>query len=858
MMLSPKVTTGIPGLDEIVQNLRLGDNVVMQVDSIEDYLHFVNPYIKQAIKDKKNLVYIRFAKHKPLIKDTKNVKVYELDARSGFEKFSKDIHEILTKEGIGAYYVFDCLSDLISAWATDLMIGNFFMVTCPYLFKLDTIAYFAILRNHHSFKTIARIRETTQLLLDIYNFEDSFYVHPLKVWARYSNTMFLPHEEKGDKLIPIINTVDATKLFSLMSKRGAEAPKRYLDYWDRLFLDAEKVEGRPKDEQKSMFEKICSVMIGKDGRMMELVKENFSLKDLLDIKGRMIGTGFIGGKALGMLLARKILSRDKSFDWQSFLEPHDSFFVGSDVFYTYIVENGWWELWLEQKTPEGFFKVAGDLKQKMLSGIFPHSIKEQFMQMLEYFGQSPIIVRSSSLLEDSFGNAFAGKYESLFCVNQGSPEIRYKNFENIVRRVFASTMNEDALSYRMQKELTQQDEQMALLIQRVSGSHHDNFFFPYIGGVGISYNTYVWKKEIDPKAGMLRMVFGLGTRAVNRVEGDYPCLSALDHPLLRPHAGMGDARRFSQHEVDLLNIKSNELETISLFDLLKKISDIDMEPVGKRDEEAESGMRGAVSGSEVWVLTFENLLSKTEFPKNMRKMMETLEKTYAYPVDTEFTLNFTKEKKMQVNLLQCRPLQAKGLGKSVKIPEKIKKEELFISSQADFMGGSITHPIKRVIYVPPEKYVHLNQQEKYRIARLAGELNKQVKSQEKLPTMLIGPGRWGTTDPSAGIPVRFSEINNISALVELSYPLGGMMPELSFGSHFFLDLVEGQIFYIALFPEKENVFFDIDWLNSQPNVFDKLLPDSAKYKEIIKVFDFDKNELKLLSDIVSQKVVCLK
>jgi len=857
-MMPEKVTTGIPGLDEIVQNLRLGDNVVMQVDSIDDFLHFVTPCVKQAKKDKKKLVYVRFAKHKPLIEDPKGVKVYELDAKSGFEKFSKDIHEIITKEGLGAYYVFDCLSDLISAWATDLMIGNFFMVTCPYLFKLDTIAYFAILRNHHSFKTIARIREITQLLLDIYNFEDSFYVHPLKVWERYSPTMFLPHEEKGDKFIPIINTVDATKLFSHMSRKGAEAPKRYLDYWDRLFLDAEKVLSKPKNDRKGMFDKLCSVMIGSDKRMMDLVKKNLTLEDLLAIKSRMIGTGFIGGKALGMLLARKILARDDLFDWESFLEPHDSFFVGSDVFYTYIVENGWWEMWIEQKTPEGFFKVAEELKEKMLNGKFPDEIKEQFMQMLEYFGQSPIIVRSSSLLEDSFGNAFAGKYESIFCVNQGSPEDRYKNFKDIVRRVFASTMNEDALAYRTQKGLSAREEQMALLIQRVSGAHHGHFFFPYVGGVGISFNTYVWKKEIDPKAGMLRMVFGLGTRAVNRVEGDYPCISALDHPTLKPLAGIEDIRKFSQHEVDLLNTQSNEFETVPLFDLMKESHKIDLDPVGARDDEAERRLRESGKEREVWILNFENLLSKTSFPKNMKRMMDVLEENYEYPVDIEYTLNFTSGGKMQVNLLQCRPLQAKGLGKSVKIPGKIRKEDLLLSSYGNFMGGSVSHPIKRVIHVAPDRYAGLSQQERYKVARLVGELNKKIDSQEKLPTMLVGPGRWGTTDPSAGVPTRFSELNNVSALVELSYPLGGLMPELSFGSHFFLDLVEGQIFYIALFPERENVIFDAEWLNSQPNIIEKLLPDAGKYKDIIKVFDFKDKELKLLSDIMTQRVVCLK
>ena len=183
-------STGIKGLDDILHTLKKGDNVVWQVDNVESYQHFVTPYVERAIKDKKRIVYIRFANHLPVVPEgKKGMQVYFLDASTGFESFSTQVHEIVTKEGEGVFYVFDCLSDLLSAWATDLMIGNFFMVTCPYLFKLDTVAYFAILRDKHSFQTVARIRETTQLLLDVYNFENHHYLQPLKVWRRYSPTM---------------------------------------------------------------------------------------------------------------------------------------------------------------------------------------------------------------------------------------------------------------------------------------------------------------------------------------------------------------------------------------------------------------------------------------------------------------------------------------------------------------------------------------------------------------------------------------------------------------------------------------------------------------------------------------------
>jgi len=833
-------TTGLKGLDEILQNLRKGDNVVWQVDSVEDYKHFVLPYIKQAEQDKKNIIYIRFAQHEPLLAPSEKVKIYQLDAASGFESFSKEIHNIITKEGDGAFYLFDCLSDLLSAWATDLMIGNFFMVTCPYLFKLNTIAYFAILRNNHSFKTIARIRETTQLLLDVYHFEGDYYVHPLKVWQRYSPTMYLPHQEKAGKYAPIINSVDATKLFVYMSDRGEESARRYLDYWDRLFLEAEELAKDKAKEKGPMLDELCRIMIGREPRMLALVKKHLTLEDLIEIKNRMIGTGFIGGKALGMLLARKILKgfKDK-------LEAHDSFYIGSDVFYTYIVQNGWWDLWLEQRTEEGYFTKAADLKEKLLNGNFPDEIKEQFNQMLEYFGQSPIIVRSSSLLEDGFGNAFAGKYESLFCVNQGTPDERYNNFEEIVRQVFASTMNEDALAYRLQRGLKEQDEQMALLVQRVSGSHYRNYFFPYLAGVGVSYNTFVWHENMEPGAGMLRLVFGLGTRAVNRVEGDYPRIVALDAPLLRPYAGIDDIKKFSQHDVDLLNIAQNELQSVPLTEVTNQEPDLKLDDIAVRDRAAEGKMKELGLAGCSWVLTFDDFLVKTDFAAEMKRMLKALESEYQYPVDMEFAANYTANHQLKINVLQCRPLQAKGLGGQVKIPAKIPAGKILFGSHGNFMGGSVAQEIGRVIVVETKAYGDLLHGKKYNIARLIGKLNKQVKK----PTMLIGPGRWGTRDATLGVPVTFAEINKFSALVEVADPAAGFTPDLSFGSHFFLDLVEANIFYVALFKSFNQALF-----KKQINKFAELLPEEKESEKIIKVYDLD---LKLLSDIASQQAVCL-
>ena len=854
-----RVTTGINGLDEILNSLQMGDNVVWQVDNIADYKQFVDPYVEAALARNQRVVYMRFANHPPVLENGKASAVYTLNANNGFESFSTEVHNIVRDEGRDVFYVFDSLSDLLLAWATDLMIGNFFVITCPYLFELNTVAYFAILRSRHSFKTVARIRETTQVLLDVYNNDGKICVHPLKAWKRYTPTMFLPHIMEGDKFVPILNSADAASILSYLTDKNATSSVRNLDYWDRIFLQAGAILNDPKaiHETQEMVETLSRVMIGREQRMLGLVKEYFSLEDLLEIKKRLIGTGFIGGKSLGMLLARNILRKDPTFDWKAELEMHDSFFIGSDIFYSYMVQNGWWKLLMAQKTEEGYFEIARELKSKMLHGVFPDEVKEQFQLMLEYFGQAPIIVRSSSLLEDAFGNAFAGKYESYFCVNQGTPEERYRNFEDAVRKIFASTMNEDALTYRLQRGMAGHDEQMALLVQRVSGSHRDTYFFPDLAGVGLSYNTFVWKKGMDPKAGMLRIVFGLGTRAVNRVENDYPRIVALDAPLTKPYAKPAEIRRFSQREVDLLNLRDNDFQTIGSETLLNTDIEPHLDLIAVRDEAALEYLRSAGKDTtDAWMITFDELLSITPFAQNMSRMLKTLEQIYRYPVDIEFTVNFDMQGKARINLLQCRPFQTKGHYSRVELPEKIAKNRILIRQEANFMGGSVYQTISRIIYIAPEAYTRLSLSEKYEVARLVGKLNRQIGRREVMPTILLGPGRWGTTTPAMGVPVTFSEINNIAAIGEIAYQDGSLIPDLSFGTHFFQDMVEMDIFYMAVYPEKDGVVFNRAWMKKQPNILADLMPDDTRFADVVHVYDVRAKDVRLMSDIVTQKMIC--
>jgi hypothetical protein len=240
----------------------------------------------------------------------------------------------------------------------------------------------------------------------------------------------------------------------------------------------------------------------------------------------------------------------------------------------------------------------------------------------------------------------------------------------------------------------------------------------------------------------------------------------------------------------------------------------------------------------------------------MQKMLKILDSHYQYPVDIEFTANFTKNDELKINLVQCRPLQTKGLTAKVTIPEEIESEKILFKSRGYTMGGSISQPIKRIIYVDPASYVQMTLSQKYDIARLVGKLNRQIPDRETTPTILLGPGRWGTTTPSLGVPVSFAEINKVAVLAEVAYEGGNLMPELSFGTHFFQDLVESDIFYAALFPQKENVVFNKDKLAEMPNLLTDLFPEEHKYDNVVKVYGVDSDQLQIMSDIVSQKVIC--
>ena len=833
-MLFDRIPSGYPGADEVFDNIRMGDNVVWQVTELAEYRLFAQPFADRAIADGRNMVYMHFTHHEPLLSARPGLKIFEFDPDMGFEPFTVAIYNRITAEGKGTFYVFDSLSDLQSTLYTDQMMANFFPVTCPYLDELETVAYFPLLRSRHSFDSVARIRDTTQLLIDVYTSDNRVYIHTLKAQERDGNNVYIPHvSTNGGPFKPLDGGVAVSRYYRLLDDISSHTQDQNYDSHDRFFAQAKLEYGRGQFRDETELT-ILESMMSKDPNVQRLIHQLFDAKDYFAVRDRMIGSGAIGGKACGMLLARKI-AEECLPEFRNHAEPHDSFFIGSDVFYTYLVNNNCWKLRIEQRTPEGYFIKAPELREAMLRGEFSEQIREQFKAMLSYYGQSPIIVRSSSFLEDGFGNAFAGKYESVFCVNFGSLEERLAAFEDAVRQVYASTMDPSALEYRLQRGLEKLDEQMSILVQRVSGSWAGPYYLPGVAGVGYSRCLYRTSQDVDPEAGMLRLVVGLGTKAVDRTEDDYPRLVNLDRPAARSHSSTAYRHRFSQHSIDVIDRERRAFRSVDAESVRQCLPGWFCRLMFERDTEAEAELREFGMRDEVWYVSCQGLLERTEFPNIMRSLLKTLENVYGTPVDIEYAVNTDEYGDFVINLLQCRPLYIGQPGGKVTMPELPESDTLFKLKDSS-MGLATSTDIDLVIEIDAKAYYEFPYSKKPLAAKAVGTINRALRDSGK-KILLLAPGRLGTSSPELGVPVSFADISGFAGVCEVSDDRAGYMPELSYGSHMFQDLVEADIFYCAVWNDARTVAYRPQLLDGEPNRFADYCPNMPELEHMFRVIE---------------------
>jgi len=604
---------------------------------------------------------------------------------------------------------------------------------------------------------------------------------------------------------------------------------------DMLFEQAQAIEQLPSEEYtryEHRYNELIVVLIRKiisdQLAYIDIAKEWFTSNDLINIQKRKIGYGRIGGKSAGMLLAYTILKRTADEAILNNLKIPESYFVGADVMYDFMNYNELFH-WTDQKYKTQA-QIRADfplIQEEYSKGEFPPDIIKDFKELLETIGNQPIIVRSSSLLEDNFGMSFAGKYESVFCPNQGSPQSNLNELTQAIARVYASVLNPDALFYRRSMKLQDYDERIALLIQVIEGETWENYYFPAAAGVGFSQNTYRWSPQIRANDGFLRLVWGLGTRAVDRVGSDYPRLVALSHPLLRPISSPENIRRYSQHYIDLINLETNKLETRPIHEVLTRRYPLLRYFAQLNYDGYLAPIRSAIFEGEVkqLVLTFDGLLQRTPLAEMMRSILNTLEQKYQRPVDTEFALTITNPRStnpgVKIALLQCRP-QSHAKDHEVRLPENLAEENIIFSTRRMVPHGHVAC-IEYVLFVPPEGYYALpTAAARSELGRAIGRLNEIL---EEKTFICIGPGRWGTSNPDLGVHIGYADIYNTRALIELAGAEIGPEPEPSFGTHFFQDLVEADIFPLAIFLDDKDVVFKRDFFYNSPN----LLPEMAPY-----------------------------
>ncbi|MFN2195976.1 MAG: PEP/pyruvate-binding domain-containing protein [Anaerolineales bacterium] len=574
---------------------------------------------------------------------------------------------------------------------------------------------------------------------------------------------------------------------------------------------------------------------------IKIAKEWFTVSDLYEIRKRKIGQGKIGGKAAGMLLAVRILSQVADEELRNCLRIPESYFLGADLMYTFMATNHLLP-WSDQKykTEDMIRADYPQIVDDFLKGEFPGDILEDFADLLDHIGPLPIIVRSSSLLEDNLGTSFAGKYESVFVPNQGTPEENLEALSRAIRLVYASALNPDALLYRRSRGLQDYDERMAILIQVVEGERYGDYYFPQGAGVGFSRNLYRWSQQIQRDDGFLRLVWGLGTRAVERVDTDYPRLVALSHPMLRPESSPKEIRRYSQHYVDVIDLNDNSYKTLPVQDVLEADYPILRFLVHEDRGGFLTPLRSNLldGNLEDLVITYDELLRRTPFADRMRTVLRLLETHYQTPVDTEFTLRVLNPREpnpdIQICLLQCRP-QSHFQEIQVAIPKHLPEQDVIIATRRMVPQGHVDE-IRWVLFVTPEGYYRLpTPSARSELGRAVGRLNSAMEGKVFI---CVGPGRWGTTNPDLGVHIGYGDIYNTRALVELSgKSVGAGAPEPSFGTHFFQDLVEAHIYPLGVFLDDKDAIFNRAFFYQTPNHLTDFLPNDADLGESLRVID---------------------
>jgi pyruvate,water dikinase len=442
-------------------------------------------------------------------------------------------------------------------------------------------------------------------------------------------------------------------------------------------------------------------------------------------------------------------------------------------------------------------------------------------------------------LSSAFISAFSGKYKSLFLANQGSKKQRLEDLMDAIIEVYSSVFSPDSIKYRCERGLLDFQEEMGIMIQEVVGCRIGPYYMPLFSGVGFSNNEFRWSPRIKREDGLIRLVMGLGTRAVDRLSDDFPVLISPGQPGLRVNTVPEEIKHYAPKKVDVIDLQSNSFRTIEISTLLKEygvqipfIQEI--VSVNKNDYIGKYSLFDIDFTQDDLIVTFDGLVSDTSFVKQMGLILKTLQEKLGTPVDIEFASDGR-----DFYLLQCRPQSFSLDSVPAAIPQDIPEKDIVFSANRYISDGSI-EDISHIVYVDPDGYNSLQElSQLINIGRAIGQLNSLLP---KRRFILMGPGRWGSRgDIKMGVQVSYSDINNTAALIEIARKKSNYIPELSFGTHFFQDLVESNIRYLPLYPDNREIIFNTRFLNHSKNLLAELLPEYADLEEVIKLIDVRQN-----------------
>ena len=574
---------------------------------------------------------------------------------------------------------------------------------------------------------------------------------------------------------------------------------------------------------------------------INVAKKYVDLEDFFGLMERIVfppgSHGKLGGKSAGLFLASRILKQAaRRTKIIGSVKNPKTWYVTSDALIAFTTYNNLDDVHEQKyKDIDVVRQEYPHLVQVFKNSTFPPEIVKGLSVALDDFDDVPLIVRSSSLLEDRLGTAFAGKYKSLFLANQGDKQQRLEALLDAVAEVYASIFSPDPIQYRAERGLLDFYEEMGIMIQEVVGTKVGKYFFPAYAGVAFSRNEFRWSPRIKREDGLLRLVPGLGTRAVDRVSDDYPVLVAPSQPSLRVNVSVDDVIRYSPKRIDVIDLEENTFVTKDIKDILKEVGH-EFPALTKTFSIHQDGLlqrpMGLATdiGKSDAIVTFDGLISGTPFMLQLEAILKTLSLALGVPVDIEFASTGT-----DFYLLQCRPQSQAAEGVAMEIPADVSDESVLFSANKYVSNGCVTD-IAHIVYVDPDKYGELAEYtDLVAVGQAVGKLNKILPRHQFI---LMGPGRWGSRgDIKLGVRVTYSDINNSAMLIEVARKKGNYVPDVSFGTHFFQDLVEAGIHYLPLYPDDPGVKFNENFLLTAPNKLGEFCPECAQLTDAIRVID---------------------